>query len=330
MQKHANISIFVPHMGCPNMCSFCNQRYITKTAEIPNEQTIEDAVNVAKNSPNYNPQNTEIAFFGGSFTAIEFTFMERLLKKACEYVKNGEVCGIRISTRPDAISQEILDVLKKYGVTTIELGAQSMSDNVLGAINRGHTSDDVRNAAKLINQNGFTLGLQMMTGLPNSNFSIDMFTASEFVRLKAKQVRIYPTIVLEDTELANSFKKGEYIPQSVEKAASECAQLLKVFDAANIRVIRLGLHTIDTSKFVAGPWHPAFRELCESQIMLKQAISKLENMPQGNYNIHVNKSNVSKMIGQSKANINKLLALGYNCRVLADEKVDNNEITITR
>ncbi len=328
MQKHANISIFVPHMGCPNMCSFCNQRYITKTAEIPNEQTIVGAVNIAKNSCNYDPKNTEIAFFGGSFTAIEFSFMERLLKKAYEYVKSGDVCGIRISTRPDAISQDILDVLKKYSVTTIELGAQSMSDDVLSTINRGHTADDVRVAASLINKNGFVLGLQMMTGLPNSNSSIDKFTASEFVRLKAKQVRIYPTIVLEDTELENMYLNGEYAPQTIDKAVDECAVLLNYFGSVNIPVIRLGLHTIDTSKFVAGPWHPAFRELCESKILLHKAIEKLESLPKGNYSILVNKTNLSKMIGQNKANIEKLIKLGYNCKVLADEQIEKEEIVI--
>ena len=330
MQKHANISIFVPHMGCPNMCSFCNQRHITKTAEIPDEQTIAQAVNIAKSSNNYAPKNTEIAFFGGSFTAIEFTFMERLLKKAYEYVCNGDVIGIRISTRPDAINQDILDVLKKYGVTTIELGAQSMSDRVLSAINRGHTADDVRSAAKLINRNGFTLGLQMMTGLPGSNSSVDMFTASEFVRLKAKQVRIYPTIVLQDTQLCSSYLKGEYIPQNLENAIADCAKLLTFFDSAQIPVIRLGLHTIDFDKYVSGPWHPAFREMCESEILLNKAVAKLTDLPNGKYNIYVNNTDLSKMIGQNKANIKTLFKLGYDCKVIADSKLEKSDLIISK
>ena len=162
---HANISVFVPHLGCPNMCSFCNQRYIARTEEIPTEATVINAVNIAMGSKNYSAENTEIAFFGGSFTAIDKDYMLRLLGAAYPFVRDKKVAGIRISTRPDAIDEEILNILKNYGVTSIELGAQSMCDAVLQMNNRGHTVTDVINASKLIKEHGFSLGLQMMTGL---------------------------------------------------------------------------------------------------------------------------------------------------------------------
>ncbi len=324
--SHANISIFVPHMGCPHKCSFCDQCSITGTAQIPSADTVKSAVKAAKTSANYEAQNTEIAFFGGSFTCIEREYMLSLLKAAYEYVKSGDVCGVRISTRPDGIDSEILSVLKSFGVTAIELGAQSMCDDVLKMNFRGHTAQDVVDASNLIKQNGFELGLQMMTGLMSSNREKDVKTACEIISLKPKTVRIYPTVTLKNTYLAKAFNEGKYIPPSLEDTVSLCAELLRMFQLANIEVIRLGLHSIDQSSYVAGPWHPSFGEIVKSKIYLENILSELKE--EGSYIIKVNPKDVSKVIGQKRANQEALKSKGYILRVVQDSAISSDEFRI--
>ena len=325
---HANISVFVPHLGCPNMCSFCNQRYIARTEEIPTEATVINAVNIAMCSKNYSAENTEIAFFGGSFTAIDKDYMLRLLGAAYPFVRDKKVAGIRISTRPDAIDEEILNILKNYGVTSIELGAQSMCDAVLQMNNRGHTVTDVINASKLIKEHGFSLGLQMMTGLYGSDDDKDIYTANEIVALKPDTVRIYPTIVLENTHLAVLYKNGEYLPQTLENAVRLASQLIEIFENNGIKVIRTGLHTIDTDKYIAGPWHPSFKELCCSEMFYKKAVDLLKEV--GDYCIYVHPSNISKMIGQKRSNIEKLSKLGFNCTVKSNDTLGEYDLIFKR
>lgn len=326
MGRHANISIFVPHIGCPNKCSFCNQCHISGASIAPTPDDVKNAVSVAVNSKNYSPENTEIAFFGGSFTAIDREYMLSLLEAAKPFIEDKMVSGIRISTRPDAINEKILQLLKTYGVTAIELGAQSMSDKVLGMNNRGHRSEDVKEAAKLIKDFGFSLGLQMMTGLYGSDDDTDIFTARELIELSPDTVRIYPTIVLKDTRLAELYSDGTYIPQTVDNAAVLCGKLLEMFNEANINVIRLGLHSIEEGTFVAGPWHPAFSEICQSKMFFEKAISLIKT--KGKYIIFVNNSSVSKMIGLNRENIKMLRELGFICRVKADETLDKNDMRV--
>ncbi len=326
--KHSNISIFVPHIGCSNMCSFCNQRYITGTHKAPRVQDVIDTVNTAINSPSYDPHNTEIAFFGGSFTAINRNYMLDLLNVAYVFVKKQIVSGIRISTRPDAIDDEILLILKEYGVTSIELGAQSLNDNVLICNNRGHTSLDVENASKLIKQYGFSLGLQMMTGLYGDCDEYAISTAQKIIELRPDTVRIYPTIVLKNTDLAALYYDNRYKPQTLENAVDLCSKLLIMFDNADINVIRLGLHSIELDSYIAGPWHPAFSELCYSKIMLENAIKLLDLS--GEYILYVNPSSVSKMIGQKKQNIIALKKLGFDCVVKTDNSLNGYDIRVER
>lgn len=326
MGAHANISVFVPHIGCPNKCSFCNQCHISGATNAPTQSSVDEAVKIATDSKNYDPKNTEIAFFGGSFTAIDRDYMISLLKAAYKYVKNGSVSGIRISTRPDAIDREILGLLKGYGVTAIELGAQSMSDKVLKLNNRGHSSEDVKKSSALIKEYGFSLGLQMMTGLYGSDDNTDIYTAKELISLAPETVRIYPTIVLKDTDLALLYNEGKYKPQTVQKAAILCGELLEMFEKTNIRVIRLGLHSIEEDKLVAGPWHPAFSEICQSKIFLKNALKLMGE--KGRYIIFVNKSSVSKMIGQNRENIKAMEEKGFFCKIKTDDNLGKNDIRI--
>lgn len=326
--KHSNISIFVPHIGCPNKCSYCNQRHITGTFKAPTVRDVAIGVKNAQTNPNYDPKTTEIAFFGGSFTAINHNYMIRLLRVAYRFVKNGTVSGIRISTRPDAIDKEILTLLKQYGVTAIELGAQSLNDRVLKMNNRGHSASDVIKASKLIREFGFELGLQIMTGLYADNDNSTIKTAERIIEIHPDTVRIYPTIVLKDTDLAALYADGIYKPQTLDGAVKLAAKLFKMFTDNGIKVIRLGLHSIEQDAYISGPWHPAFSELCQSQIMLNYVLSKL--LERGKYTLYVGKSDVSKMVGQKKCNLLHLEKLGFNCRVLVDEALDNLQVRIER
>lgn len=300
--KHVNVSLFVPHLGCPNSCIFCNQKTISGKTEPLKCEDIVNAVEIAKQGV-YDKENSEIAFFGGSFTAIDRNEMVSFLETAKPFV-GTDFNGIRISTRPDCIDEEILSLLKKYGVTAIELGAQSMCDDVLQKNERGHRAAQTEKASELIKQFGFSLGLQMMTGLYGSNRQKDIYTAQKFVQLKPDTVRIYPTVVLENTVLCDYYKKGIYTPPTLEEAVDLCSELLKLFYDNSIRVIRLGLHSGGNVEegFVAGVYHPAFRELCEGEIYKKIIEEKLSSLPDGEYTLAVKKGEVSKAVGQKKCN----------------------------
>ena len=326
--SHSNISIFVPHKGCPNDCSFCNQRVISGQT-VP--ATPSDVENAVKTAIEYNviPENTEIAFFGGSFTAIEREYMRSLLTAAKHFLDIHNFKGIRVSTRPDCIDDEILSILKNYGVTAIELGAQSMDDEVLFANHRGHTAEDVRQAVKRIKEKGFELGLQMMTGLYKSNFEKDRYTAEEIVKLKPDTVRIYPTVVLKNTHLAYLQEKGEYKALTAEESAPFCAELLQLFEQNSIKVIKLGLHSSETVEgdMVGGAYHPAFRELCEGHIYLQKILQKLDGKDKNcEYTIFVSKKALSKAKGQQKRNEKALKNQGFSCIIKGKENLEEFDI----
>lgn len=328
--KHINVALFVPHEGCPHACSFCNQKTISGKTKPLTLTDIDEAVKTALSTADCN--KGEIAFFGGSFTAIDRDYMVSLLERAKQYIDKGFFAGIRISTRPDCISEEILDILKLYGVTAIELGCQSMDDEVLRLNKRGHTAEDVINAAGLIKSCGFELGVQMMTGLFGDTQEKCLETAEKLISLEPDTARIYPTVVLEGTELARLYKEGRYTPQSLEDAAQLCAELLMMFRQKGIRVIRLGLHSGGNVEdgYVAGAYHPAFREICESKIYLKKVMDAIDSgrVQKGEIEITVGKRYVSMLTGQKKANINYLKDRGYICKILQDETLEKYEIIV--
>lgn len=273
--------------------------------------------------------NAEIAFFGGSFTAIDREYMQSLLDATKPYI--DRFYGIRISTRPDCIDDEILTLLKSYKVTSIELGAQSMCDDVLCSNDRGHTAEDVRIASKLIKEYGFSLGLQMMTGLYMSNDDKDIYTADEFIALSPDTVRIYPTITMKNTRLAQLYYDGEYVPQTLDNAVDLCAKLLYKFTKNNINVIRLGLHYSDSLEkdMVAGPYHPAFRELCESKILLNKFLSLAKNFDKNEITVKINPKCVSKFVGNEKGNIKKIKEIGYDLIIIQDENVSYMDMILS-
>lgn len=311
----ANISIFVPHSGCPHKCSFCDQNAITGKHSLPSAADVTATVEKGLEYIN-DPKSTEIAFFGGSFTAIDRAYMTELLDAAFPFVKSGRVKGIRVSTRPDAVDDEILDALESRGVCAVELGAQSMDNDVLEKNLRGHTAEQVESAAELIKSRGFELGLQMMTGLYASNREKDIKTAQRLAFLCPDTVRIYPAVTLENTLLCRLYKSGKYFPPSLDETVSLCAELLEFFEHRGIKVIKLGLHASKEveSSYAAGPYHPAFRELCEGKIYLKKAVAALGGQ-KGDFTLYVAKSEISKMTGQSKCNLKELEKLGCRCKI---------------
>lgn len=328
--SHANISIFVPHKGCPNDCSFCNQRAISGQT-LP--ATAEDVAKAVTTAIKYNidPKNTEIAFFGGSFTAIEREYMLSLLTAAKHFLDTYKFSGIRVSTRPDCIDSNVLEILKEYGVTAIELGAQSMCDEVLSSNRRGHTADDVRNASRLIKEYGFELGLQMMTGLYKSDFKKDEYTANEIIKLKPDTVRIYPTVVLKNTHLGYLQQKGEYTAPNAEESAPFCAKLLQMFSVHNIKVIKLGLHSSETVEddMIGGAYHPAFRELCEGHIFYEKILKKLKDKEKNKiYTVYVPEKAVSKAKGQQKRNEKALKNQGFYCTIKGSKNLEDFQIEV--
>ena len=328
--KHINVALFVPDEGCPHRCSFCNQKTISGKTKRLSINDIDSAVKTALESADCN--KGEIAFFGGSFTAIDEDYMISLLDRAKLYIDKGLFAGIRISTRPDCISEEILDILKYYGVTSIELGCQSMDDEVLRLNNRGHSADDVVKSAKLIKDYGFEFGVQMMTGLYGDDDKTAIETAKKLIALSPDTARIYPTVVLENTELERLYKSGVYKPQTVEEAAEICSELLMMFHENDIRVIRVGLHSGGNVEdgFVAGAYHPAFREICESRIYLKKVLAEIKRQctPKGEITVTVGTSFVSMMAGQKKLNSQKLRESGYILKIKQNENMKKYEIEV--
>ena len=329
MKKHSNLSIFISHQGCTYKCSFCNQIKINKHDKPPTKQEVYDICNQYLPTDN-RAKNTEIAFFGGSFTAINRKYMLDLLEVANSFILNKRAMGIRISTRPDAIDDEILLILKKYGVTAIELGAQSMQDDILLKNYRGHTAKQVVEASKLIQQYGFSLGLQMMTGLygEEDTMSSAIYTANQFIKIKPDTVRIYPTLIFKNTMLENLYIKGIYNAQSLQNAIDVCAVLLELFNDNNINVIRVGLHSdIDMDSFVSGPFHPAFKQFCESKIYFNKLTNLLKGKNKGEYTFSIPKGELSTVVGQKKCNTNAFKNLGYSLSFIENKNIEHLNIT---
>lgn len=330
--KHVNVALFVPHEGCPHRCSFCNQRSISGQTARTSPGDVDSAVAEAVASGKVSSESSEIAFFGGSFTAIPREYMISLLNAAEKYVADGTFKGIRVSTRPDAVDREICDILRSYRVSAVELGAQSMDDNVLALNRRAHTSADVVKAARLLKEYGFETGLQMMTGLYGGSAEESLETARDIAALEPDTVRVYPTVVMEDTELAALCRAGKYIPPTLGEAVELCSRLLEFFESRHIRIIRLGLHSGGGVEdgYVAGAYHPAFRELCESEIYCRAAFRALAEagITGGRTALCVPPDAVSKMAGQHRSNLIKLKNNGFLCSVRADGNVKKYSVKV--
>lgn len=299
------IPIFVPHKGCPNDCVFCNQKKITgKTNSSINSAYVTSVIeDYLKTRDKY----SDLAYFGGSFTAIDLDLQTELLEVAYHYKKKGIFDNIRISTRPDAINDEILKIQKKYGVTIIELGIQSLDDDVLNKSNRGHSVQDSIKSSKLIKEYGFVLGHQIMPGLPGSSTEKDIETCKKSIELRPDIARIYPTLIIKETELENMYKENKYLPLSLENAANLSAYLYSLYTVNNVNVIRIGLQNTDTineeNDVLAGPFHPAFRQLAEEKLYLNSILYNLRDKELNeSITISANKNLMSYIAGHGKKN----------------------------
>ncbi len=328
--RHANAAVFVPHNGCPHRCSFCNQNTISGCAAQPGAEDVRAAARRAEETlPPGVP--AEFAFFGGSFTAIGRAYMTELLDAVQPWLRKGVFTGIRCSTRPDCVDAELLSFLKERGVKAVELGAQSMDDAVLAKNGRGHTAADVERASRLIREAGLSLGLQMMTGLPGDTAAGAWETARRLAALSPDTMRIYPAIVLPGTAMAAWYREGSYRPMGLDEAVGLCAGLLDFFEQRGVRVIRVGLHSSPEleRERLAGPYHPAFRELCLSRLFLRRMEEAASRFPAGAaLAFLVCPRDLSAVLGQKRANLEALRRDGVNACVRPDESVPRGAFAV--
>lgn len=303
------IPVFVPHLGCPHQCVFCDQRRISGSESPATAETVKQAIARAAALPSVGAKR-QLAFYGGSFTAIPALQQEELLGAAQEAIRQGSIDSIRLSTRPDAIDESVLARLRRFGVETVELGAQSMDEDVLRLSGRGHTAADVESAAMAVRAAGFSLVLQMMTGLPGDDAHKDLETARRLIALRPDAVRLYPTVIVRGTALCELWRAGEYREHTVEDAVEICARLLPLFESAGIEVIRIGLNPtaeLSGGAAVAGAYHPALGELVKSRVYLERARLLLSGVePQSRVRLGVGSSAVSQLTGQKRANLRAL------------------------
>lgn len=316
MKKEYIIPIFVPHLGCPKCCTFCNQKTISGEQKQVSAKDVRDTIEYYLKNFKYDNRYIEVAFFGGSFTAIEIEKQKELLEAVQPYIKQKKVNSIRLSTRPDAINLEILKMLKHYKVKTIELGVQSSNNYILARCKRGHSFEDVKKASRLIRLFGFNLGHQMMVGLPDSTEKDDIQTAKDLIKLKPKMVRIYPVLVISGTELEQEYKKDEFSPLTVEQAVERSKEIVNLFNKKHIQVIRVGLQNTDTitdisqkqSEVVAGPYHPAFGQLVDDGLWYDKIVHKIKKINANitKVEIEANPYDVNNIVGHKKENIHRL------------------------
>lgn len=305
--KHYNIPIFISHFGCPNDCVFCNQKKINGRET---DVSLEDVENIIETYLKTLPKKSkkEVAFFGGTFTGISFDLQKKYLEVVNKYIKLNLIDGIRLSTRPDYIDKKIIDLLVEFNVTTVELGVQSLDENVLKQSHRFYPVEKVYEASKMIKDAGIQLGIQLMLGLPGSTSESDYNSAKKVVEIGPDIARIYPTLIIKETEMAEMFKEGTYKPLTIEEAVNSCKKIYSLLEYNDINVVRVGLQPTeelnDSENVLGGPYHPAFRELVEGEIYFD--FLTRDRFSNSNLEIEVNEKNVSKIVGMKKINKDRL------------------------
>lgn len=345
MKSYYIIPIFVPHEGCPHDCVFCNQGKITGE----NKQDVNGPKNKIENSVNrdfviktveeylktINTDSSviEISFFGGTFTAIDIDKQRELLSVAKDYKEKGIIDYIRLSTRPDCIDDFILNHLKEHSVDIIELGVQSLDSEVLEKSGRGHGVEEVERASKLINDYGFILGHQIMIGLPGDSKEKDIYTAKMSIEMKPDICRIYPALTIKNTPMEDMYLKNIYKPYTLEEAINICEEIYNLYKKANIKVIRIGLQPTDNiaegKDVIAGPFHPAFRELVESK-SLNEKIYSIFSKNKGDIVIRINNRRISKLYAGKKMFFNELKdkVNSNSLNVILDDNIELNSVLI--
>ena len=329
------IPVFVPHEGCPHDCAFCNQHSITGKREEISTSEIRNMIDEYIESINKKKDKdaiVEISFFGGTFTGIDIKKQKMLLSIAKEYKLNGKIKFIRLSTRPDYIDDEILKNLKEYEVDIIELGAQSFDNKVLKAANRGHTAEDIEKASKLIKEYGFTLGIQLMLGLPKADFKSDFYSAKKTVDVNPDFTRLYPTLVIKNTEMESMYESGKYIPYTIEECIEITKRIFAFFEVNDIKVIRIGLQPTKEissgSELVSGPYHPAIRELVEGSLINDMILRSIIDLKE-DVDLIINNKDLSKLYCWKKKFFNKLLFdFNGNIKVETSKEIKRNQFIV--
>ncbi|WP_238882561.1 elongator complex protein 3 [Clostridium sp. YIM B02551] len=329
------IPLFVPHEGCPHNCVFCNQSRITGESERVTREIAIKTIDEYLETINSNSSTVEVSFFGGTFTAIREENQKELLEVAKHYKDKGLIDKIRLSTRPDYINEYILDYLKEYGVDIIELGVQSLNEDVLKLSGRGHSKEDVENASRLIKDYGFTLGHQLMIGLPGDTLDRDIQSVRDSIEMKPDIARIYPALVIKDTPMEIMYKRGTFIPYTLEEAVEASKIVFKEYKSNNVKVIRIGLQPTENitlgKDIIAGPFHPAFRELVEASILEEKLVSiAKEHISSSTFDILINPKNLSKLYADKKKYFNELNSKlkDININVVQDSAIDRESIII--
>ena len=334
MKKHSNIPIFIPELACPHQCIFCDQKTISGTHTIPQPADVKDIVEQYLETIPKN-RTVNIAFFGGTFTGLPIDLQEQYLIEAFKFIKRDRVSGIRLSTRPDYINVPVLELLKKYSVATIELGAQSTSQEVLDETGRGHTVDDIRDASNLICKHGFELGLQMMIGLPGDSYERSIQTAKDIVSLGACNTRIYPAIVVKHTALEKLYYEEKYTPLTLEEAVEWTKDIVHIFEENNISILRMGLHPSDElvigKSLIAGPFHASFKDMVMTQIwkeLIDAELQSLNSSFSDKIKITVSDRQIHYAIGYRQTNREQLVSRGYNVRFEQNPSFSHYQLNI--
>lgn len=315
--KRFIIPIFISHFGCPHRCVYCDQSRIAHPAPtLPTPEEVAEEIErylMLGYRKRRDCQTVQVAFYGGSFTALPLKTQEGLLRSVEPFLKGGSVHSLRLSTRPDYISHECIEILRAHKVATVELGVQSMNDEVLRTLLRGYDGERVKEAVRELNQSGFEVGIQLMIGLPRDSAEIFAATVAEVIHLGPHFVRLYPTLVIKGTHLERWFRQGRYSPLSLEEAITLTKEALKRFHQAHIPVIRIGLQptpSLDApGTIVAGPYHPAFRQLVESSLLYERALDLLAEFPEEGGaapTFRVSPRDISNFYGQGGKNIQRL------------------------
>ncbi|MCI1943881.1 elongator complex protein 3 [Clostridium luticellarii] len=332
--RHYIIPIFVPNEGCPHNCVFCNQSIITGNEQKVDADFVRRTVEEYLKTIKRENSTVEVSFFGGTFTAIPLGRQKELLKIAKEYKNRGDIDYIRLSTRPDYIDENILDNLKNYSVDIIELGIQSLDREVLIKSGRGHSFEDAEKASFLIKKYGFVLGHQIMLGLPRDSFQKDIKTVKESIGMGPDIYRLYPALVIRETAMEIMYKKGIYRPYSLSEAVDICKILYCILRAKGVKVIRIGLQPTEEintgADVVAGPFHPAFRELVEGSIYNSIVEKIIPDFQKGDITVKINYRDLSKLYADRKRYFNDMKNKFSHCRVkvLQSESVDRGTLCI--
>jgi histone acetyltransferase (RNA polymerase elongator complex component) len=335
ISRHYNIPVFVPEEACPNRCVFCNQYKISGSYKMPSLEEVKSKIEAYLNTF-AKDSRIEIAFFGGNFTGIDIEIQKEYLDLAQNYVNSGLVHGIRLSTRPDYIDEQRMQFMAAYSISCIELGAQSLDNEVLKLSGRGHTFVEIEKSSALILENNIEPGLQMMIGLPGDNPEKVRKTAEGIIKLGAKSTRIYPTLVIENTKLADLYRQGDYTPLSLEEAVNQIKEIVPLFEHAGVRILRMGLHPSEElsndKSLLAGPFHPAFGQLVYSAIwkeILERKLSEINLSRNAEIVFEVAPSQINAAVGHNGSNKKLLSEKCASVKFRTNSKLKNRDCKVT-